>query len=124
MLQLVGSRTWAACRKGDIVTEEDAWEGIRLARKEFEQRILDAAFGELSKGDLRFLTAMLDDRRESRLADISRRMGVKSNYATKYKSRLLSQGVVEELGNNVFRFAIPGFRQYLAIRLEEMEAQG
>ena len=120
LFQLVGYRTWAACRDGDTIREDDAQEGIRYARKEYEKRILDTAFRELSNGDLRFLTAMLDDRRESRLADISRRMGVKSNYTTKYKSRLLSQGVIEELGNNVFRFAIPGFRPYLVTRLEEM----
>ncbi len=61
---------------------------------------------------------MLPDKGSSRLADIAKRMGVKSNYASRYKSRLLAQGVIGERARNVFEFDIPGFREYLE-RMEE-----
>ena len=41
-------------------------------------------------------------------------MGVTSNYATKYKPRLLAQGVIGERDRrNVLGFDIPGFREFL-----------
>ena len=60
---------------------------------------------------------MLPNVRESRLADISKRMGVKNYFTTKYKSRLLAESVIEELGRNVFTFSVPKLREYLQIRL-------
>ena len=114
MLQLVGWRTWNETH-GTNVTNTEALRGIRAAQEDMEEHIFRATYRDLSNGDIAFLEAMLDDPVESRLADISRRMGVKSNYATKYKSRLLAQGVIGERGrSNVLGFDIPGFREFVA----------
>ena len=123
MLQLVGYRTWDET-DGDTVVLADAERGIRAAKEDMEQHIYQSTYRDLSDGDVAFLEAMLDDRNESRLADISRRMGVKSNYSTKYKSRLLAQGVIGERGrSNVLGFDIPGFREYLARRRGDRRRQ-
>ncbi len=120
MLQLVGYHTWNEAR-GSSVLSEDAKRGIQLAHRDMEEHIFRATYRELSDMDIAFLEAMLDDPHESRLAHISSRMGVKSNYATKYKSRLLAQGVIGERGrNNVLGFDIPGFRDFL---IREREAR-
>ncbi len=120
MLQLVGYHTWNEAR-GSSVLSEDAKRGIQLAHRDMEEHIFRATYRELSDMDIAFLEAMLDDPHESRLAHISSRMGVKSNYATKYKSRLLAQGVIGERGrSNVLGFDIPGFRDFL---IREREAR-
>ena len=53
-----------------------------------------------------------------RLAGASKRMGVKSNYSTKYKTRLLNRGVIGERPDGTLDFDLPGFREYLENRFE------
>ena len=112
MMQLVGFWSWDAATDGNIAPA-DARRGIRLAKQEMRAGVYDATYRELSAGDVRFLEAMLPDEKESSLADISSRMGVKSNYSTKYKKRLLDRGVIGDRGGNRFGFDLPGFREYL-----------
>ena len=119
LLQLVGYRAWAASGDDRNVDARAAERGIVQARKEMEESIFSATYRELSKGDLRYLHAMLPDGCESRTADVANRMGVTSGYAAKYKSRLLAQGVVSEPARGWVAFEIPGFRAYLERRLEE-----
>ena len=117
MMQLVGYWSWDSAREGHLALEH-ARRGIRIAHQEMRAGVYDATYRELSKGDLRFLAAMLPDDGESRLADISSRMGVKSNYATKYKSRLLDRGVIGDRGGGSLGFDLPGFKDYLKERAE------
>lgn len=113
MLQLVGYRSWQSALGKAEVGKDDARAGIRAAQEDFREHVLAPAYRELSAVDLRFAKAMLPDKAESRLADIARRMGVTSRYASKYRGRLVVTGIVEELSRGVLRFAIPGFRKYL-----------
>lgn len=113
MMQLVGYRIWNAHSSNGTLTIEDATTGIELARRDFTERVLDATYYDLSAGDLRFLKGMLEDQAESRVADIARRIGVSSNYASTYKRRLIEQGIIGERGRSMVAFEIPGFREYL-----------
>ena len=112
MMQLVGFWTWDNSHDGRI-TMDDALRGARMARQEMKSSVHDATYRELSNGDLRFLRAMMPDPHESRLSDISARMGVKSNYSSKYKERLLRRGIIGDRGGNHLGFDLPGFREYL-----------
>lgn len=117
MLQLVGYRTWEESDETSVGIV-DACRGVDAAREDMEQHIYRSTYRDLSDKDIAFLEAMLEDPEESKLADISQRMGVRSNYATKYKSRLLAQGIIgERERSNVLGFDIPGFRDYLRERL-------
>ncbi len=118
MMQLVGYWTWEESVSNSIGLA-DVERGVRMATRDFEDGVLAATYRELSKGDLRFLVAMLPED-ESALADIAARMGVASNYASKYKERLLESGVIGDCGHNTFRFDLPGFRSYLQGRMDEM----
>lgn len=40
-------------------------------------------------------------------------MGVESRYASKYRSRLLAEGVIEQVARRVVRFALPEFRAFV-----------
>ncbi len=112
MLQLVGFRSWQASELHNEISLADARQGIRDAREDFTRRILAPTYRELSDIDLRFVEAMLADSRESRIADIAGRMGVESRYASKYRSRLLAAGVIEQVSRGVVHFALPGFREF------------
>lgn len=119
MMQLVGYRMWAENPRSEQIALADARHGIELAKREMIEGILEYTYRELSDGDKRFLAAMLPDSQDSSLAAISRRMGVKSNYASQYKRRLLAQGVIGEYSKGYVRFDMPVFRDYLEQRLKE-----
>lgn len=119
MLQLVGYRMWNAGRNEEVLGIDSATRGIIAARRDMEEHVLSATYRELSAKDVAFLTAMLPDRQESRMHAIATRMGVSSGYAAKYKTRLLSLGVIRELGRGVVAFDMPGFRSYVAARASE-----
>ena len=118
-LQLVGYRVWDICRLDSRVETEAARKGILQAKAEMEEHVLAATYRELSAGDIRYLQAMLQDKKESRTSKITARLGVSSGYASKYKSRLLAQGVIGEPARGWVSFEIPGFREYLETRLQE-----
>ena len=113
MLQLVGFRCWQATSPDDVISARSAQLGIRDAQDDFRSHILAPTLRELSEIDLRFVEAMLEDERESRISDIAKRMGVESRYASKYRSRLLAEGVIEQVARGVVRFALPEFRAYV-----------
>ena len=118
MMQLVGHRMWSQHPDDEAISLQDAQAGATMARRDFAQRVLDATYYDLSRGDVRVLEAMLPDRHESRLADIAERLGKGSNYVSTYKRRLVEQGVITELGRGVVTFDLPGFREYLEERAE------
>ena len=114
MMQLVGYRSWASSRS-DEITANDVERGVHQAVDEFRLGVIETTFGELSPMDVRFCEAMAEDGGASRLSDVATRMGVKSNYASQYKRRLLTAGVIE-VSNGFLRFAIPGFGEYVRQR--------
>ena len=112
MLQLVGFRCWQASNLSGIISAEAAKRGIEDAHEDFRSHILEPTFRELSEMDLRFVEAMLVDKRESRISDIAKRMDVESRYASKYRSRLLAEGVIEQVARGIVRFALPEFKAF------------
>ena len=56
---------------------------------------------------------MLPDEGPSTLADVSQRMGVQSNYASKYKKRLMEAGVLGDIGQGRYTVELPGFKEYV-----------
>lgn len=119
LMQLVGFQSWSKNPNNEVVSEEDVYWGITQAKDNFSERVLDATFYDLSAIDLRFLQAMLLDKKESRLSDIASRMGETSNYISTYKRRLIEQGVIGERGSSYVVFELPGFREYLEERYRE-----
>ena len=112
MLQLVGFQSWRRNPANTMVSMSDVEEGIRMATAEMRTKVLQATYGELSKGDIRFVNAMLDSSDRPTLAEVASHMGVKSNYASKYKTRLMEAGVIGETPLNTLRFELPRFEDY------------
>ena len=79
-----------------------------------EQRVLAPTYRELSEQDVQFLEAMLPDcGGVSFISDVAERMGVSSNYASKYRARLIEQGVIGERGRGRIGYDMPFFREYV-----------
>lgn len=117
MIQLIGYRSWNASPENMQMSTNDVEHGAQFARNDMQRKIFDTTLRELSKGDVRFLTAMLDDEGPSDLADIAQRMGKKSNYASQYKRRLIEQGLLIDCGQGSLRIGLPLFKDYLRERL-------
>ena len=80
----------------------DASWGIARAHEEMDCRILSVTYNALSPKDRHFLAAMARDVNVSAQAEIARRMGVTSGYASEYKRRLVEQGIIEERSHSQF----------------------
>lgn len=116
MMQLVGYRMWEESARTPTISLTDVERGAVLAASDIEHKILETTYRELSKGDLRFLRAMLEDDGPSNVADIKERLGKKSNYVSQYKRRLMAQGVIEDCGHGMLRIELPLFKDYLRRR--------
>ena len=117
MMQLVGFRAFEATGEKKRITTAAVRDGVRLARLDFESRVLEATVQELSDGDRAFLFAMLTDREISAVSDIEKRLKKNSGYVSRYRARLLEAGVIESAGRGRVKFALPAMREYLEERL-------
>ena len=82
-----------------------------------EERIFEATFRDLSEGDLRFLSAMLEDEGDSKMEDLVRRMDRSSSQVAQYRRRLIEAGVIGARRRGVVGFDLPHFREFLEARI-------
>ena len=61
---------------------------------------------------------MLEDDGATVQSVMGRRLGKKSGHVSKYKKRLLQQGVIQERMKGRLEFCLPGFREYLVRELQ------
>lgn len=118
MMQLVGYGMWGVRPETIEISLGDVKEGIRRATIEMRERILETTWDELSEGDIRFLIAMLEDERSSRMADVAARMGVSAGYAAQYRRRLMEAGVIGQRSRGVVGFDMPGWREFMRDMLQ------
>lgn len=114
MLQLVGYYMWESLQGKETIGVEEAKKGIRMARAEMEQSVLEPTYRNLSDGDIDFCLAMLEDERESRFGDIVERLGKNKSTVGTYRRRLIEQGVIGSPRRGILAFELPLFREYLA----------
>lgn len=119
MMQLVGYLMWNAHPNAPSISIEDARAGIRRAQAELRVRILQTTWSELSEGDVRFLTAMLEDKGISKTSDIAKRLGVSTGYAAQYRRRLMEAGVIGQRSRGTVGFELPGWREFMEDKLAE-----
>ncbi len=105
MLQLVGYRVWRMAESSSVIDISSVDAAANIARKELEQRIYDAVWFELSEADKSFLQAMTEDSEITRQADLPSRLNKPSGHVSKYKKRMLQQGVIRERSRACLNFA-------------------
>lgn len=116
MLQLVGYRAWNISANRDCVTAADVDCAIKIAQRELDERVYEATYYELTNADRAFLEAMLPDAGVTLQADIGKRLGKASGHVSKYKKRMLQEGIIQERVKGCLEFCLPGFRDYLLRR--------
>jgi hypothetical protein len=112
MIQLIGYHVWRQSNNKKIVIA-DVPPGKESAEDDLENMILHKTVREISDVDLKFLLAMVPDKNESSIADIATRMGVERNYASKYRTRLIRQGIIAPSGRGKLMMEIPMLKQLL-----------
>ncbi len=113
MMQLVGFRSWQQAGEKKELSARAITEGISLAKKDFESRVLKSTIEELSNGDKAFLRAMLTDDDVVEINAIEKQLKKSSGYVSRYRARLIERGVIEPSGRGQVTFALPGLKEYL-----------
>ena len=113
LIQLVGFHVWRQNPQSDVITIEDAKEGIHYARGDMDTRIIKVTLDELSDGDMQFLLAMVEDEDDSQVSNIAERIGRDTNYTNQYRLRLIEQGVIASRGRGKVGFEMPMLKDYL-----------
>ena len=111
MMQLVGFRTWDASGREETISGEHAERGVDAASHDMLQQILVPTWASLSAGDKAFCLALADGNSTAR--EIARELSKKPNYVSKYKQRLLEQGVIEQDPYERLHFCLPGFEDFV-----------
>lgn len=122
MLQLVGYRAWRMAGDADIVDAKSVDSAVSVARKELEQRVYEAVWFELSEADKSFLAAMAEDAVATRQSELVARLKKSSGHVSRYKKRMLQQGIIQERSRGLLEFCLPGFKEYFLERLAEERA--
>lgn len=119
MLQLVGYRVWRMAGDSDTVDVSIVNAAASVARKELDQRVYEAVWFELSEADKSFLLAMVEDPTITRQADLAGRLNKPSGHVSRYKKRLMQQGIIQERSRGLLEFCLPGFKEYFQERIAE-----
>lgn len=119
MLQLVGYHAWDQRPESTILDAADFKKGAVIAQEEMTYRVLDSTLQELSPGDIKFAVAMLEDDKDSTIANIASRLGWSSSQVAQYRKRLIEAGVIGQRTRGVVGFDLPFFRQYLQSLVDE-----
>lgn len=112
MIQLVGYHVWRQGKSGPI-TEDHVDAGIKAAQARIGNLVHAPALKDLSDVDRSFLVHMAADDGPSKVSEIGSRMGRSGNYATVYRSRLISAGMIHPAGHGLVDFDMPYMREYL-----------
>lgn len=120
MFQLVGYRAWNLAVDREEVTAEDVRVATGIAQQELEDRVYEATYYELTEADRAFLRAMLEDDIITRQSVLPERLGRATGHISRYKKRMLKQGIIRERTKGQLEFCLPGFREFFATREAEM----
>jgi hypothetical protein len=112
LIQLVGYHVWRSAT-GQHIDMDAVQRGIEAARRRFGSLVHEPALADLSTVDRTFLAAMAVDDGPSRMADVIGRLGVDSQYANVYRTRLIEAEVIHATGHGSVDFALPYLREYL-----------
>jgi len=107
MLQLVGYHAFER-RRGATIGLRGADEAIVEATSEIVETITRRVVDDLSPRERDFLVAMTRSGRPARIGEVRELLGVSSQYANVYRTRLVKQGIVRPAGHGLLDVALPG----------------
>ena len=117
LIQLIGYHSWDVRPDESVIELSDVESGAGFAQDEMRDRFFEATYRDLSEGDIRFLSAMLEDEGDSRMIDLEHRMERSSSLVAQYRRRLIDAGVIGGRQRGIVGFDLPHFREFLEERL-------
>lgn len=114
LVQLVGFHLWKAAadpRAGVTAAEVDA--GISHAHQRIGRLVVSPVWKDLSARDRDFLVAMASIPTPTTLAELARRLGVSTSYASVYKARLIQSGLVVATDDEALAFTHPAVTTWI-----------
>jgi hypothetical protein len=119
MIQLVGYNIWRQNPQRTTILLEDVELGVEQAEVDMRRMIFESTIQDLSEQDVRFLATLARLNNESDTAQIAAAWGKDVNYTSKYRKRLLEQGIIGERMFGKIGFDIPMLGEYILERFEE-----
>jgi len=113
LYQLIGYYILNYSESNNVITADTIELAVNAAKREMIDAIFTAALKPLSKQDRAFLQAMAMDSDESDISDIKTRMKVSSNYAQRYRKRLIEAGIIASADRGKLTFIVPYLGEYL-----------
>lgn len=113
LIQTIGYESWRRAGDADEIGMEAVEVAVTSSLRRIGRLVHEASLAGLSEVDRSFLAAMSIDPGPSRTKDIAHRLGVPSNYATVYRSRLIAGGLIKQTGHGAIDFTIPYLREFL-----------
>lgn len=95
------------------IDDDSLNHAVKVAEDDFKNDVCGTTITALSEKDIEFLKAMSQDSLTSKLSDIASRLGVTSDYAQKYRRRLINAGVIETASRGSVKFSVPLLSDYL-----------
>lgn len=112
LMQLVGHYITLYARDSKV-DEQVLDDVLTSARDDYERDVCKTTISALSGQDMVFLYEMAHVNEPSGISEIARRMDVTTDYAQKYRRRLIDAGIIEPAGRGKLIFAVPYLRDWL-----------
>ncbi|MDR1710352.1 MAG: AAA family ATPase [Propionibacteriaceae bacterium] len=112
LVQLIGYRSWNQNPDAERITLDDVGSGITEAIHRLSEQVFAPSLAPLSERDRDYLLAMAG-KEDSQTKDIADRLGVAAQYASTYRARLMSAGLIEPAGWGKVRFTLPYFSEWI-----------
>lgn len=112
LLQLVGHYT-CLYAEGHRVTEASLAEALQTSSEDFKNDVCATTLAALSDRDVDFLAALASQGEEASTAAIAELMTVTTDYAQKYRRRLIDGGIIKPAGRGRVAFAVPFLGDHL-----------
>lgn len=113
LLQLIGYNIELRVPKREEVTESALKAAVAASEEDFKNDVCRSTIATLSDKDREFLAAMSQDDGASKTAEVGERMGVTSDYAQKYRRRLIDAGVIQPAGRGYVEYAVPYLSDFM-----------
>ena len=113
LLQLIGHNLVIYGAGSSVVDQAVLEDAVSAALHDYGDDICRTTLANLSDRDVDFLRAMTRDEGPSKMIDIAARMGVASDYAQKYRKRLIKAGVITSPQRGRVVISVPYLANYL-----------
>ncbi|MDR0853058.1 MAG: ATP-binding protein [Clostridiales Family XIII bacterium] len=116
LIQLVGYEIWRQNPTNEVISRQNVVDGIEIAKGFMATSLFELTIQDVSDKDREFLIAMSEESLPVKSAKIADKLGVTTNYASQYRIRLISEGIIFSPSRGYLDFAIPYFVEFIQNR--------